>query len=171
MCIFCDSTNINTIIEFVPNVSGDGFNCSSGTHIHPVSWNCVYHLRMELLDGGCFPNLVRNCRWTFILRQSFWINLYLDKLNNTFLHKTVNQVKCCVQITFYIKMKQKIVPFQIILLRNYRAQRYVLRKSRFMLLNHDYIPALTLQRMNILHTQWRGRATGERQVLCPPCCS
>ena len=30
MCTLCDSTNINTIIEFVPNclyhVSGDGFN-------------------------------------------------------------------------------------------------------------------------------------------------
>ena len=33
MCILCDSTNINTIIEFVPNclqhVSGDGFNGGS----------------------------------------------------------------------------------------------------------------------------------------------
>ena len=30
MCTLCDSTNINTIIEFVPHVSGDGFN--SGSH-------------------------------------------------------------------------------------------------------------------------------------------
>jgi len=29
MCTLCDSTNINTIIEFVPNVSGDGFNGGS----------------------------------------------------------------------------------------------------------------------------------------------
>jgi len=33
ICILCDSTNINTIIEFVPNyllhVSGDGFNGGS----------------------------------------------------------------------------------------------------------------------------------------------
>ena len=33
---------------------------------HPVSWNCAYHLRMELSDGGSFPNLVRNCRWTIV---------------------------------------------------------------------------------------------------------
>jgi len=36
-------------------------------HTHPVSRNCVYHLRMKLSDGGCFPNLVRNCRWTIVI--------------------------------------------------------------------------------------------------------
>jgi len=50
---------------------------SSGIHTHPVSWNCAYHLRMELSDGGCFPNLVRNCRWTILPRHSFWITLYI----------------------------------------------------------------------------------------------
>ena len=49
---------------------------SSGIHTHPVSWNCAYRLRMELSDGGCFPNLVRNCSWTIVPRQSFWITLY-----------------------------------------------------------------------------------------------
>jgi len=29
ICTLCDSTNINTIIEFVPYVSGDGFNGGS----------------------------------------------------------------------------------------------------------------------------------------------
>ena len=68
MCTLCDSTNINTIIEFVPHVSGDGFNGGSDSylqfriHTHPVSWNCTYHLRMELSDDGCFPNLVQNCQ-------------------------------------------------------------------------------------------------------------
>ena len=51
---------------------------SSGIHTHPVSWNCAYHLRMELSDGGCFPSLVRNCLWTVVPRQSFWITLYSD---------------------------------------------------------------------------------------------
>jgi len=36
MCNLCDSTNINTIIEFVPNclyhVSGDGFNGGSDSY-------------------------------------------------------------------------------------------------------------------------------------------
>jgi len=49
---------------------------SSGIHTHPVSWNCAYCLRIELSDGGCFPNLVRNFRWTIVARQSFWITLY-----------------------------------------------------------------------------------------------
>ena len=51
---------------------------SSGIHTHPVSWNCAYHLRMELSDDGCFPNFMRNCRWTVVPRQSFWIALYFN---------------------------------------------------------------------------------------------
>jgi len=51
---------------------------SSGIHKRPVSWNCVYHLRMKLSDGGCFPNLVRNWRWTIVHRQSYWITLFLS---------------------------------------------------------------------------------------------
>ena len=39
---------------------------------HPVSWNCAYHLRMELSDEGSFPNLVRNCRWTFVTDRHSW---------------------------------------------------------------------------------------------------
>ena len=50
---------------------------SSGIYTHHVSWNCAHHLRMELSDGGCFPNLVWNCRWTVVPRQSFWITLYI----------------------------------------------------------------------------------------------
>ena len=41
-------------------------------HTHPVSWNCTYHLRMELSNGGCFPNLVRNCRWTIVTDRYSW---------------------------------------------------------------------------------------------------
>ena len=37
-----------------------------------VSWNCAYHLRMELSDGGCFPNLVRNCHWTIVTARHPW---------------------------------------------------------------------------------------------------
>jgi hypothetical protein len=36
MCTVCDSTNINTIIEFVPNclhVSGDGFNGGTDSYL------------------------------------------------------------------------------------------------------------------------------------------
>ena len=33
MCTICDSTNINMIIEFVPHVSGDGFNGGSDLYL------------------------------------------------------------------------------------------------------------------------------------------
>ena len=41
-------------------------------HTHPLSWNCAYHLRMELSDGGCFPNLTRNCCWTNVTARHSW---------------------------------------------------------------------------------------------------
>jgi len=33
MCTVCDSTDINTIIEFAPHVSGDGFNGGSDLYL------------------------------------------------------------------------------------------------------------------------------------------
>jgi len=33
MCTLCDSTNINTIIEFVPHVSGDDFIGDSDSYL------------------------------------------------------------------------------------------------------------------------------------------
>jgi len=33
MCTLCDYTNINTIIEFVPYVSGDGFSGGSDSYL------------------------------------------------------------------------------------------------------------------------------------------
>jgi len=114
MCTVCDSTNINTIIEFVPLVSGDGFNGGSDsylqfrdTHTHPVFWNCACHFQMELLDGDCFPNLVRNCRWTIVPRQSFWITLYnifliffYDPVRVTQLLLVQSSVRCSYFIYF-----------------------------------------------------------------------
>jgi hypothetical protein len=41
-------------------------------HTHPVSWNCAYHLRMELSDGGCFSNLVQNWHWTIVTDRHSW---------------------------------------------------------------------------------------------------
>ena len=48
-------------------------------HTHPVSWNCACHFRMELSDGGCFQNLVRNCRWTIVNdRHSSHVSTQID---------------------------------------------------------------------------------------------
>ena len=41
-------------------------------HTHPFSWNCAYHLRTELSDGGSLQNLVRNCRWTIVTDRRSW---------------------------------------------------------------------------------------------------
>ena len=81
MCSLYDSTDINTIIEFVPHVSGDGFNGGSDSYLQfrdthaPCSVETV-HTAFEW-NCGCFPNLVRNCRWTVVPRQSIWITLYV----------------------------------------------------------------------------------------------
>ena len=88
MCTICDSTNINTIIEFVLHVSGDGFSggsdtyCtfSSGIHTHPVPWNGVYHLRLELSDGGCVPEFgaelpLDNCTPTIVLNNPVYLSV------------------------------------------------------------------------------------------------
>ena len=40
-------------------------------HTHCLLKLCN-HLRMELSDGGSFPNLVRNCRWTIVTDRHSW---------------------------------------------------------------------------------------------------
>jgi len=49
MCTLCDSTNINTIIEFVPHVSGDGFNGSSDSYLQFRTLSLeIVHTSLEL---------------------------------------------------------------------------------------------------------------------------
>jgi len=78
MCTRCDSTNIleprtNACLTCSTFSSiTDGLPVLFVLHTHPVSWNSVYHLRMELSDGGCFPNLVRNCGWTIVTDRHSW---------------------------------------------------------------------------------------------------
>ena len=50
----------------------DGLSVFFLLHTHPVFWNCAYHFRMELSHGGCFPNLVQNCRWTIVTNRHSW---------------------------------------------------------------------------------------------------
>jgi len=71
MCTVCDSTNINTIIEFVPHVSGDGFNGGSDSYLHfrdtlaphlhtTFEWNCqmvvVYRIQCGIVAGQLYPD-------------------------------------------------------------------------------------------------------------------
>jgi len=59
----------------VPSVPGYTRTLSLETVHTTFEWNCQY--------GGCFQNLVRNCRWTIVSRQSFWITLYSYIFSNT----------------------------------------------------------------------------------------
>ena len=82
ICTLCDSTNINTIIEFVPNclkhVSGDCFNCSSDSYLQfrdtcgkrrninlildvtlqkEITWGCIWRTRWEVVKT---PTIISN---------------------------------------------------------------------------------------------------------------
>ena len=82
-------------------------------HTHPVSWNCVHHRQMELSDGGCFPNLVRNSLWTVIPRQSFWIILSMQ-----FVTPFVRNSSKCV---FGVMSGSSIVQFRHVLAGHVRG--------------------------------------------------
>ena len=80
MCTLCDSTNINTIIEFVPHVSGDGFNGGSDSYLQ------FRDTRTPCLLKLCTPPSNGIVRWwlfpefgaeLIVPRQSFWITLYI----------------------------------------------------------------------------------------------
>ena len=63
---------MNACLTSICSSVSDGLPVLFLLHTHPVSWNCAYHLRMELSGGGCFPNLARNCRLTFVADQHSW---------------------------------------------------------------------------------------------------
>jgi len=82
MCTLCDSTNINTIIEFVQNclqhVSGDGFNGCSDSYFQfrDTQAPCLLKLCMQTSNGivrwWLFPEFgaelpLDNCTATIIL--------------------------------------------------------------------------------------------------------
>ena len=57
MCTICDSTDINTIIEFVPLVSGDGFN--GGSDSCP-QFRDTHGFGAELPLDNCTPTIILN---------------------------------------------------------------------------------------------------------------
>ena len=79
MCILCDSTNINKIMEFVPHVSGDGFNVGSDSYLQfrdthapcllklcilpsngIVRWWLLPEFGAELPLDNCTPTIISN---------------------------------------------------------------------------------------------------------------
>ena len=73
MCTLCDSTNINTIIEFVPNclyhVSGDGFNGGSDSYLQ--FWDIYGKRRNIILILDATPQ--KEITWGFIWRTRWQV--------------------------------------------------------------------------------------------------
>ena len=87
MCTLCDSTNINRVIEFVPNclshVSGDGSNGGSDSYLQ-FRDTCGKRRNINLiLDGTSQNEITWGCvwrtRWQVVkTRQSFRITLHFS---------------------------------------------------------------------------------------------
>jgi len=78
MCTLCDSTNISTIIEFAPHVSGDGSNGGSDSYLQfrdtcgkrrkinlildvnpyrEITWGCIWRARWQVVKT---PTIISN---------------------------------------------------------------------------------------------------------------
>ena len=85
ICTLCDSTNIKTIIEFVPHVSGNGFNGGSDSYLQfrDTHIPCLLKLCISPSNGivrwWLFPELgaefpLDNCTPTIILNNPVYFN-------------------------------------------------------------------------------------------------
>jgi len=91
MCTLCDSTNINTIIEFVTHVSGDVFNGGSDSYLQfrDTHAPCLLKLCIPPSNGiviwWLFPELgaelpLDNCTQTIILNNPvFYCNIHCNE--------------------------------------------------------------------------------------------
>jgi len=90
ICTICDSTNINTIIEFVPHVSGDGFSGGSDSYLQfrDTHAPCLLKLCMPPSNGTVrwwlFPEFgeelsLDNCTPTIILNNPVYFNWNSEK--------------------------------------------------------------------------------------------
>ena len=77
ICTLCDSTNINTIIEFVPHVSDDGFNGGSDTYLQFRDTHAPSLLKL------CIPPSNGIVRWW--LFPEFGVELPLDNCTPTII--------------------------------------------------------------------------------------
>ena len=94
MCTLCDSTNINTIIEFVPHVSGDGFNGGSDSHLQFRDTHAPCLLKL------CIPPSNGIVRWR--LFPEFGAELPLENCTPTIILNNPVCVCVCVCVCVYI---------------------------------------------------------------------
>jgi len=77
MCTLCDSTNINTIIEFFPHASGDSFSGGSGSYLQFPDTHAPCLLKL------CVPPSDAIVRWW--LFPEFGTELPLDNCTPTII--------------------------------------------------------------------------------------
>jgi len=94
MCTVCDSTDINTIIEFVPHVSCDGFNGGSDSYLQFRDTHalCLLKLCIQFSNG-----IVR--WWSF---TEFGAELPLDNCTPTIILNNPVYMYVCVCIYIYV---------------------------------------------------------------------
>jgi len=112
MCTLCDSTNINTTIEFVPNclqhVSGDGFNGGSDSYLQfrVTHAPCLLKLCIPPSSGivrlWLFPEFgaklpLDSCTPTIILNNPV-LKIQFILLLHTFYKKTIIHIACLIRI-------------------------------------------------------------------------
>ena len=101
MCTLCDSTNINTIIEFVPHVSGDGFNGGSESYLHFRDTHAPCILKL------CIPPSNGIVRWW--LFPEFGAELPLDNCTPTIiLNNPVFWLISCLGLVVYYLMTEAV---------------------------------------------------------------
>ena len=61
----------NRVHSKLLHASSDGFNGCYDSYLQ-FRDTCGKRRNMELSDGGCFANLVRNCRWTIVTDRHSW---------------------------------------------------------------------------------------------------
>ena len=94
MCTLCDSTNINTIIEFVPHVSGDGFNGGSDSYLQFRETHTTWLLKL------CIPPSNGIVRWW--LFTEFGAELPLDSCTPTIILSNPVNMYICIYTYIYI---------------------------------------------------------------------
>jgi len=77
ICTLCDSTNIDKLIEFVPHVSGDGFNGGSDSYLQFRDTHAPCLLKL------CIPPSIGIVRWW--LFPEFGAELSLDSCTPTII--------------------------------------------------------------------------------------
>ena len=104
MCTLCDSTNTNTIIEFVLLVSGDGFNGSSDSYLQFRDTHAPSLLKLcippsnEIAIWWLFPKFcaelpLDSCTPTIILNNPAQHNAYSFTILILFYHNN-DAVEC-----------------------------------------------------------------------------